>query len=82
MYRLLFWYRTDTGYDSVKKFLICKTCLIVFATLLLVGCGSSVPFIQLGTKALYKTQSDLKDQLDEELDLTHRTPHLLVRGVV
>ena len=43
----------------MKKFLICKTSLIVFATLLLVGCGSSVPFIQLGTKALYKTQLDL-----------------------
>jgi uncharacterized protein YcfL len=26
----------------VKKFLICKTCLIVFATLLLVGCGETI----------------------------------------
>ena len=26
----------------MKKFLICKTCLIVFATLLLVGCGETI----------------------------------------
>ena len=26
----------------MEKFLICKTCLIVFATLLLVGCGETI----------------------------------------
>ena len=26
----------------MRKFLICKTCLIVFATLLLVGCGETI----------------------------------------
>ena len=26
----------------MRKFLLCKTCLIVFATLLLVGCGETI----------------------------------------
>ena len=40
-------------------------CFVV--ALNLIGCGASIPFVQLGTKALYQTKEDLVGSSREEL---------------
>lgn len=51
----------------MKKFNVGHLLLLNVVIAALSGCGASVPFIQLGTKALYKTQQDLVGSSQKEI---------------